>query len=140
MRKFRGMSRGFTLIELLIVLAVIAALLAIVTPVALNAVRQANATRVVTTMRNIRSALESYVYIEKPATPSQISIGTLVNSKYLSSNPGNDFTLTVSNWGTTGTATATITYNGGISASDLQKIYPEINNNKQLVFEIAKYW
>ncbi|MFN3328164.1 MAG: type II secretion system protein, partial [Fervidobacterium pennivorans] len=40
------MRKGFTLIELLIVLAVIAALMSVATPLALNAVKNAKASQV----------------------------------------------------------------------------------------------
>ena len=57
------MRKGFTLIELLIVLAIIAALMAVVTPIALNAVRKAKASQVAENLRNIRTAVESYFYV-----------------------------------------------------------------------------
>jgi len=66
MRRIRNMVRGFTLVELLIVLAVIATLLAIITPYALGVIRQAQATQVASTLRNIRSLVEAYVTATKP--------------------------------------------------------------------------
>lgn len=62
---FKKKKEGFTLVELLIVLAVIAALLAIVTPVAVNAVRRAKATQVASTLRNIAAAAQQYYYTEE---------------------------------------------------------------------------
>ena len=59
----RGFRKGFTLIELLIVLAVIAALLAVVTPIALNAVKRANLTKIASNLRNIKTAAETYVTV-----------------------------------------------------------------------------
>ena len=138
MRRIRNMVRGFTLIEVLIVLAVIAALLAIVTPIALNAVAQAKATQVASTMRNIRSAVESYVNIERPPTPSDLNLGTLVSKGYLSSTP-TEFTLAIEGWDTTGLATVTITYTGPVDEEKLERIYSEISN-KTLTFHIRKWW
>lgn len=118
MRRIRNMVRGFTLIELLIVLAVIAALLSTVTPIALNAVAQAKATQVASTMRNIRSAVESYVNIETPPTLSDLDLDTLVNKGYLSGNLEN-FELEIEDWDTTGLATVTITYKGSVDEQRL---------------------
>lgn len=138
MRRIRNMVRGFTLIELLIVLAVIAALLSTVTPIALNAVAQAKATQVASTMRNIRSAVESYVNIETPPTLSDLDLDTLVNKGYLSGNLEN-FELEIEDWDTTGLATVTITYTGSVDEQRLERIYSEISN-KSLIFHIRKWW
>ena len=142
MKKAGNMMRGFTLIELLIVLAVIAALLAIVTPIALNAVAQAKATQVASNFRSLKSAVESYVNIEKPATPSSISLNELVNRGYLSAVPDN-FTLSMTNW-STGVATVTIFYNSlDVDPNKLRGIYPDVtvsSTNITLRFRIAKWW
>jgi prepilin-type N-terminal cleavage/methylation domain-containing protein len=142
MRKAGNMIRGFTLIELLIVLAVIASLLAIVTPIALNAVAQAKATQVASNFRSLKSAVESYVNIERPATPSSISLNELVNRGYLSAVPDN-FTLSMTNW-STGVATVTIFYNSlDVDPNKLRGIYPDVtvsSTNITLRFRIAKWW
>jgi type IV pilus assembly protein PilA len=142
MRKAGNMIRGFTLIELLIVLAVIASLLAIVTPIALNAVAQAKATQVASNFRSLKSAVESYVNIERPATPSSISLSELVNRGYLSAVPDN-FTLSMTNW-SNGVATATIFYNSlDVDANKVRGIYPDVTagaTNITLQFRIAKWW
>jgi general secretion pathway protein G len=54
---------GFTLVELLIVLAVIAALIATITPLALNAIRRARASQVAQNFRTLASALENAAYV-----------------------------------------------------------------------------
>jgi len=59
------MRKGFTLVELLIVLAVIAALMAVATPMAMNAVKQAKASQVAQNLNALKSAAEQYVYNEK---------------------------------------------------------------------------
>ena len=65
-------KEGFSLVELLIVLAVMAALIATITPVALNAIRKAKATQVGQNMKTLASAFENYVYVEG-TTPSNLS-------------------------------------------------------------------
>jgi len=53
---------GFTLIEMMIVLAIIAALSAILTPMGMNALNRARATQYVADFRNIRTANEMYAF------------------------------------------------------------------------------
>jgi len=65
-------KEGFSLVELLIVLAVMAALIATITPVALNAIRKAKATQVGQNIKTLASAFENYVYVEGSA-PSNLS-------------------------------------------------------------------
>ena len=77
------MRKGFTLIELLIVLAIIAALMAVVTPIALNAVRKAKVTNVAENLRNIKAAVESYVYTDQISDFSSFDIETVLNAGYL---------------------------------------------------------
>ena len=59
------MKKGFTLVELLIVLAVIAALMAVATPMALNAVRQAKASQVAQNLNALKTSVEQYFFSEK---------------------------------------------------------------------------
>ena len=56
-------KEGFSLVELLIVLAVMAALIATITPVALNAIRKAKATQVGQNIKTLASAFENAVYV-----------------------------------------------------------------------------
>lgn len=65
-------KEGFSLVELLIVLAVMAALIATITPVALNAIRKAKATQVGQNLKTLASAFENYVYVEG-SVPSSLS-------------------------------------------------------------------
>ena len=142
-------NEGFTLVELLIVLAVIAALLATITPVALNAVKKAKATQVAENLRNIKTAIEQYVYVEQ-ATPSEIQ--DLIDEHYLSADPGNSYDIDVG--GLTGaTALATIVYKGqDVDADKVNQVFPEATeastdigslvkqNDIYVQFTIAKYW
>ncbi len=75
----RKRKEGFTLIELLIVMAVIAALMGALIPVALNAIKHANATRIAENLRSIESAVQNYAYSEHKLP----SLNTLVNKNYL---------------------------------------------------------
>jgi len=59
----KNRKRGFSLVELLIVLAVIAALIATITPVALNAIKKAKATQVAQNLKTLASALENAAYV-----------------------------------------------------------------------------
>ncbi len=59
------MKKGFTLVELLIVLAVIAALMAVATPMALNAVKKAKASQVAQNLNALKTSVEQYFFSEK---------------------------------------------------------------------------
>lgn len=133
------MRKGFTLIELLIVLAVIAALMAVVTPIALNAVAQAKATQVASNFRNIKSAIESYVNVER-GLPSDLN--ALVTSGYLSSAPS-DFSVSFGTFDTSGVATATITYSGTVDTGKLGNVYSEVDTTSgspKLDITLRKWW
>ncbi|WP_028843259.1 type II secretion system protein [Pseudothermotoga elfii] len=133
------MRKGFTLIELLIVLAVIAALMAVVTPIALNAVAQAKATQVASNFRNIKSAIESYVNVER-GLPSDLN--ALVTSGYLSSAPS-DFSVSFGTFDTSGVATATITYSGTVDTGKLENVYSEVDTTSSsptLDITLRKWW
>ncbi len=60
----KNRKRGFSLVELLIVLAVIAALIATITPVALNAIRKSKATQVAQNLKTLASAFENKLYVD----------------------------------------------------------------------------
>jgi general secretion pathway protein G len=60
----KNRKRGFSLVELLIVLAVIAALIATITPVALNAIQKAKATQVGQNLKTLTSAIENKGYVD----------------------------------------------------------------------------
>jgi prepilin-type N-terminal cleavage/methylation domain-containing protein len=115
------MRKGFTLIELLIVLAIIATLLSVTTPVALNAVKKAKATQVAANLRNIRSAVESYFYVEGATT----TLDTLIANGYLSSTPTNFILDSTDN--NDGSHVFEIVYKGAdVDKETLQKVYPAV--------------
>jgi len=140
-------NEGFTLVELLIVLAVIAALLATITPVALNAVKKAKASQVAQNLRNIKTAIEQYVYTEQEA-PSSPIVATLVTNNYLSSNPGSNYIATMSSFNN-GVAVATVAYIGGdVDTGMVTQTYQEtevgtvLGNSDAIYveFQIPQYW
>ena len=137
MRRIRNMVRGFTLIEVLIVLAVIAALLAIVTPIALDAVAQAKAAQVAANFRNIRAAVEAYFYTTG-ATPNDLN--DLVSKGYLSSAP-QKFSINIR---PTSDATITITIMASktVDVDRLKEFIPEVqeeSDNITLYATVVKW-
>ena len=139
------MKKGFTLVELLIVLAVIAALMAVATPMALNAVKQAKASQVAQNLENIKTAEENYVNTEQtlPAT----TVDQLVSKNYLSSAPTNytiDTKPTPTAWDN-GQVKVTIIYRGGdVSVADVKKQNPNVidGGSGALALEatVVKWW
>ncbi len=140
----RKRKEGFTLVELLIVMAVIAALMGALVPVALNAINHANATRVAENLRAISTAVQQYIYTNKPATPTNVKLSDVESN--LAGNPDayKDYTVSVQ-------ASSDKTYNIWVwynssspSASDVQKVwsmvtathtnYPAVENT------ITIYW
>jgi len=80
--------KGFSLVELLIVLAVIAALIATITPVALNAIRKAQATKVAQNIKTLASAIENAAYVNG-----------IDNSDFIKKSTSGDLTITIADLG-----------------------------------------
>ncbi|MCX7654099.1 MAG: type II secretion system GspH family protein [Fervidobacterium sp.] len=140
------MKKGFTLVELLIVLAVIAALMAVATPLALNAVRNAKASQVAQNFRNLKAAIENYWNTQKPTNPTaQIGTAELVPG-YINAIPAN-FTIGTpsSVTGQPGTYSITITYSGQdvdinlVRANGMGEVTSS-GNNIVLTFNLQKWW
>lgn len=131
------MRKGFTLIELLIVLAVIAALMSVATPLALNAVKNAKASQVAQNLRNIKTAVESYINTEKELPQDT---ATLESKNYIKVPDGYDLDTGQSG----GTLIATITYNAGdVEADRVQKFWNEIklvDDKPAVVVTVQKWW
>jgi len=118
------MRAGFTLIELLIVMAVIAALLSTVTPVAMNAVIKAKATQIAMNLRNLKSAVEQCIIVEESTDTTCTTIGGLVESAYLSRNPGEDYKIgEVSG---DGVISVWIGYKGDMKPGRIFQVYDEV--------------
>ena len=131
---FKRRNEGFTLVELLIVLAVIAALLAIITPVAVNAVKRAKETQVASTLRNIAAAAQQYYYTEQemPADLDALKDSGYIQGKTdgYSLSPG-DGIITISYTG------------GGVTAEGVNNVWNEAtgtDDNIQVTIEVSKYW
>ena len=77
-----GMKKGFSLVELLIVLAVIASIIAVSTPLALNAIRKARATAVASDFKTLSRAISSSIYLGDGIPSSVDSLGRNVSSDY----------------------------------------------------------
>ncbi len=60
--------KGFTLVELIIVMAVIAALMTALIPLAIGAVRKAEASQIARNLRAIQKAVEEYCLVLSPMT------------------------------------------------------------------------
>ncbi len=75
-------KNGLTLLELMIVLLVIAAITATATPLALNAIRRANATNVATGFKTLMNGISNAIFIDE-------SVPVSVNE--LARNAGQDF-------------------------------------------------
>ena len=138
------MKKGFTLVELLIVLAVIAALMAVATPMAMNAVKQAKASQIAQNLANIKTAAENYVNTEREFPTS---IDSLVSMNYLSSKPANlkiDASPTPVVW-TNGQVKLIVKYTGAdVAVADVKKQNPDVKddgyNNPMLEATVVKWW
>ncbi len=121
----RTTRRGFTLVELLIVLAVIAALMGVATPASINAVQQAKASQVAQNFRNLKAALVTYFYTERPADPTEATWTDIVPN-HLSAIPKNfDFSVTSSSGGK---YTMTLTYNADdVDKQAVKDVLDEVN-------------
>ncbi|MGC9172975.1 type II secretion system protein [Athalassotoga sp.] len=101
---FKKRREGFTLVELLIVMAVIAALMGALIPVAINAINHANATRIAENLQSLVTQVQQYAYSEH-AIPSinnlksSVSGGNIgdyqiyVNVNGTKSAPSTDYTI-----------------------------------------------
>jgi len=138
------MKKGFTLVELLIVLAVIAALMAVATPMALNAVKTARASQVAQNLRNIMTAIENYVNTEQDFPDD---IDELVSSNYLSSKPANyniNADPTPVTWAG-GQAKVTVLYERqDVSVEDVKKQNPNVidggSGKPAMEATVVKWW
>jgi len=102
------MKKGFTLVELLIVLAVIAALMAVATPVALNAVATARANQVAQNLANLKSAVQTAYAVKGLPADKTAAESTTYLEGYISTFP-NGYKIEIDT-GTKNPALATITY------------------------------
>jgi len=102
------MKKGFTLVELLIVLAVIAALMAVATPMALNAVATARASQVAQNMANIASAIQTAYAVNGLPKDSTAAASKTYLAGYISTFP-DGYEMAIDT-GSKSSAAATIVY------------------------------
>lgn len=81
MKLFMKGREGFTILEVLIVLGIIAIIGSIAVPVVGGVIKQANATKILTEMRQVQSATIQYVLIE--GKDKSLTIDDLKNEELL---------------------------------------------------------
>ncbi len=145
-------KQGFTLVELLIVMSVIAALVSIITPVAMNAIVKAKATQVAMNLRNLKSVVEQCIVVEESTGTTCTTIDGLVKSFYLSADPGDDYKIGEKR--SDGYVSVWIGYKGDTDPKRVFQIYSEVvtgdnckphfNNDSSyricVEAKVGKYW
>ena len=160
MRKKR---EGFTLVELLIVMAVIAALMGALVPVAISAIQHANATRIAENLQSLVTQVQQYAY-SNHVIPSTTMLATSVSGGnlktdyniYYSSKPQNGYNP-VSSGGQPITSSASssqvyfaVVYNPSFSALAVHNVWSGATNTGALSLSpnaspcatgvVVKYW
>jgi len=107
---------GFTLVELLIVMAVIAALMGALVPVAISAINHANATRVAENLQSLVTQVQQYAY-SNHTIPSTSDLANSVSGGNLG-----DYNIYKSTSSSTQIKFAVV-YNKSISASDVNNVW-----------------
>lgn len=110
--------KGFTLVELLIVMAIIAALMAVLVPVAGGAMKKAKATRIGVVIRNVEQAAEQYIMAYLPDNGAGINVNTLINKGFINDNDILNNIALIVNIGTAEYG-ITVSYDNGSSDQDL---------------------
>jgi len=92
---------GFTLVELLIVMAVIAALISVVAPMGLNALKQARTVQVATDLRAaMNAAIGKVAAYGKFVTANTIDVATgYKTAMTIAAGSSNTYTISVTGWG-----------------------------------------
>jgi len=107
--------KGFTLVELLIVMAIIAALMAVLIPMAGGAMKKAKATKIAVQLRNFEQGVEQYILSVLPSSDDLSSINdSTIADKGFAEDPdtsNNNLTLTPDTGNNK--ITIQITYNTG---------------------------
>lgn len=132
------MSRGSVFIECVKMLTTIVVLIALVVPLLLNLFAFVKASQVAQNFRNIKTAVENYINIEKPSVVSDINLLNLVAKGYLSkllsgfqvrASFGND------------AYDVTIYYtDADVQFEKVRLYYPEVSEHLKLSFRVKKWW
>ncbi len=118
-------KNGFTLIELLIVLAVIAALIATMTPLALNAIRRSQASKVAQNIKILANMLEVAAYVNGTADvggPIRGPEGDNIKLRHLGRDIPSTYALVYEN--EDGYINAIIATRDRVNLEELQKLIP----------------
>jgi len=108
---------GFTLVELLIVMAVIAALMGALVPVAISAINHANATRVAENLQSLVTQVQQYAY-SNHAIPTTTALSTSVSGGNL-----DDYTILGTMTSNSTQIKFAVVYNKSISPSDVNNVW-----------------
>ncbi|BBJ28264.1 type II secretion system protein [Athalassotoga saccharophila] len=153
---FKKRREGFTLVELLIVMAVIAALMGALVPVALSAIRHANATRVAENLQSLVTQVQQYAYSEH-TLPSMSALATSVSggntTDYVIYGGTSPSAITHAITSGSSSITAPLTYfavvytGGSVSAADVYNVWKGatstisgITGTVMATGVINKYW
>ncbi|MGC9212866.1 MAG: type II secretion system protein, partial [Athalassotoga sp.] len=136
----------FTLVELLIVMAVIAALMGALIPVAINAINHANATRIAENLQSLVTQVLQYAYSEH-AIPSINSLKSSVSGGNIS-----DYQIYVNDNGTKSAPSTNYTipsnatsvqfavvYMPSFSATDVHNVWNGVVPAKQITWVTTTY-
>lgn len=131
MIKLRKKQKGFTLVELLIVIAIIAVLAAVVTPVALGAIADSRATAVYAEIRSIQTAdLTYFVQNESYGTIDQLELAGLSTTASGTNSSGN------AKYSISGTDTRTLVVtidNGATAAKIAEKANKTLSGTELMI-------
>jgi prepilin-type N-terminal cleavage/methylation domain-containing protein len=156
MRKKR---EGFTLVELLIVMAVIAALMGALVPVAISAIQHANATRIAENLESLVTQVQQYAYSNHvipntTALSTSVSGGNLTDyAVYYGTSPNyinNPITQTYSIPSNATSVYFAVVYNPSFSALAVHNVWSGATNTGVLGLSnaaspcatgvVVKYW
>ena len=130
------MKKGFTLVELLIVLAVIAALMAVATPIALNAIATARANQVAQNLANLKSAVQTAYAVK--GLPADAADSKTYLAGYISTFP--DGYEVYIDFGAKNPAAATIVYLlQDPTFTAVQKQNPEVQEKLGSAITVEEY-
>jgi len=142
--------KGFTLIELLIVMAIIAALMAVLIPMATGAMKKARATKIAVQLRNFEQGTEQYILSMLPDSDEVETIkdASVVNAGFAEDPDADSDNLTCESDTSNNKITITITYNANDSAladlikGSLKDAYEVLVNDTQItmVSTVDAFW
>ncbi|MCD6253771.1 MAG: type II secretion system protein [Thermotogae bacterium] len=136
LKRVHRVDEGFTLVELLVVIAVIAALLTSITPIAINAVSKSRTTRVAMSLKTLANGVTTYFITDGPSLPDAslsnlASAVTLerVKERYFISGDISDYSIKWMDGDLTdGEARYCIVYHGGdLDSEEAERFFYELD-------------